>query len=296
LLLFYDKARKKLGVLSSIFIVSKGGFTDLWKFMLILRLIQKSNPKNLSRSFMFSILRKEFNGFLNSLIAYLVIIVFLVLIGLPMWVFSTNVLDMGFADMSALFSPLGVSAPIVFLFLIPAITMRTFAEEKKAGTMELLLTKPLSDTQIILGKYLACWFLAIFALLPTVIYYISIYKLGNPVGNMDSAGVAGSYIGLVLLAAVFTSVGVFASSISDNQIVSFILAFLLSAMLYAGFDGLASLKFWGSLSDFISHLGIIYHYNSLSKGLIDSRNVTYFVSVIVIMLMSTRLVLGSRRW
>ncbi len=245
---------------------------------------------------MFSILRKEFNGFLNSLIAYLVIIVFLVLIGLPMWVFSTNVLDMGFADMSALFSPLGVSAPIVFLFLIPAITMRTFAEEKKAGTMELLLTKPLSDTQIILGKYLACWFLAIFALLPTVIYYISIYKLGNPVGNMDSAGVAGSYIGLVLLAAVFTSVGVFASSISDNQIVSFILAFLLSAMLYAGFDGLASLKFWGSLSDFISHLGIIYHYNSLSKGLIDSRNVTYFVSVIVIMLMSTRLVLGSRRW
>lgn len=245
---------------------------------------------------MWSILRKEFNGYLNSLIAYLVMTVFLVLIGLPMWIFSTNVLDLGFADMSSLFSPLGISAPIVFLFLIPAITMRAFAEEKKSGTMELLLTKPVTDFQIVMGKYLACWFLAVFALLPTLIYYVSVYRLGNPVGNIDSAGVAGSYIGLILLAAVFSAIGVFASAISENQIVAFIVSFLLCGMLYAGFDGLAGLKVWGKFGDFISSLGIIYHYNAMSKGLIDSRNVLYFVSIISATLLATRMVLGSRNW
>lgn len=245
---------------------------------------------------MLSILRKEFNGFLNSLIAYLVITVFLVLIGLPMWVFPTNVLDAGFADMSGLFSPLGISAPIVFLFLIPAITMRSFAEEKKAGTMELLLTKPLTDYQIIVGKYLASWLLALFALLPTLVYYLSIYRLGNPVGNIDSAGVTGSYIGLVLLAAVFCSIGIFSSAISENQIVSFIVAFLLCGMLYAGFDGIAGLLAGNPLGQMVSKLGIIYHYNAMSKGLIDTRNVLYFLSVIAFMLLSTRLVLGSRKW
>lgn len=245
---------------------------------------------------MLSILRKEFNGFLNSLIAYLVITVFLVLIGLPMWVFPSNILDAGFADMSALFSPLGISAPVVFLFLIPAITMRSFAEEKKAGTMELLLTKPLTDYQIIVGKYLASWLLAVFALLPTLVYYLSIYRLGNPVGNIDSAGVTGSYIGLVLLAAVFCSIGIFASAISENQIVSFILAFLLCGMLYAGFDGVAGLLAGNPVGQLVSKLGIIYHYNAMSKGLIDTRNVLYFLSVIAFMLLSTRLVLGSRKW
>lgn len=242
---------------------------------------------------MLSILKKEINSFLNSLVAYIVIMVFLVGTGLFMWVFpETNVLDYGFADMETLF----MVAPYVFLFLIPAITMRSFAEEKKAGTMELLLTKPLTDMQIILGKYFACLLLVIFALLPTLIYYYSVYQLGNPVGNVDSAGVTGSYIGLLFLGGVFTAVGIFASSLTENQIVSFILAVFLCFLLYEGFASLASINVWGSVSRIIDQFGIAYHYSAVSKGLIDSRNVLYFISVISIMLLSTKLVLGSRKW
>jgi ABC-2 type transport system permease protein len=242
---------------------------------------------------MFAILKKEIRSFLNSLIAYIIMVIFLTGMGLFIWVFpTTNVLDYGFADLSTLF----YLAPYVYMFLIPAVTMRTFAEEKKAGTMELLLTRPLTDWDIILGKYLASFLLILFTLIPTLIYYISIYNLGNPAGNVDSAGVFGSYIGLVLLGAVFTAIGIFASSISDNQITSFIVAAFLCFILYAGFSSLTSINAWGELAYFINQLGIDYHYNALSKGLIDSRNVFYFLSVIAIMLMATRLVVGSRRW
>jgi ABC-2 type transport system permease protein len=242
---------------------------------------------------MFSILRKEINSFLNSLIAYIVIGVFLVVTGLYMWFFpQSNVLDYGYADLQPLFS----IAPWVFLFLIPAITMRSFAEERKAGTIELLLTRPLTDLQIILGKYFACLLLVIFALLPTLIYYVSVYFLGEPEGNIDSAGVAGSYIGLVFLAAVFTSIGIFASSISKDQIISFIIAVLLCFIVYTGFDMLASIDVWGKLSYLISYLGIQYHYETISKGLIDSRDVLYFVSVSALMIIATKLVLESRKW
>ena len=242
---------------------------------------------------MFSILRKEINSFLNSLIAYIVIGVFLVVTGLYMWFFpQSNVLDYGYADLQPLFS----IAPWVFLFLIPAITMRSFAEERKAGTIELLLTRPLTDLQIILGKYFACLLLVIFALLPTLIYYVSVYYLGEPEGNIDSAGVAGSYIGLVFLAAVFTSIGIFASSISKDQIISFIIAVLLCFIVYTGFDMLSSIDVWGTLSYFISYLGIQYHYNTISKGLIDTRDVLYFVSVSALMIVATKLVLESRKW
>lgn len=242
---------------------------------------------------MFSILRKEINSFLNSLIAYIVIGVFLVVTGLYMWFFpQSNVLDFGYADLQPLFS----IAPWVFLFLIPAITMRSFAEERKAGTIELLLTRPLTDLQIILGKYFACLLLVIFALLPTLIYYVSVYYLGEPEGNIDSAGVAGSYIGLVFLAAVFTSIGIFASSISKDQIISFIVAVLLCFLVYTGFDMLASIDVWGTFSHFISSLGIQYHYDTISKGLIDSRDVLYFVSVSALMILATKLVLESRKW
>ena len=242
---------------------------------------------------MFPILRKEFNSFLNTLIAYLVISVFLVVTGLYMWVFpESSVLDYGFSDMQTLFS----MAPWIFLFLIPAITMRTFAEEKKAGTLELLLTRPLSDMQIILGKYFACLMLAVLALLPTLVYYYTVYTLGNPLGNVDSAAVAGSYIGLVFLAAVFCAIGLFASSITDNQIISFIIAVFLCFVIYSGFDSIASINGWGTFSYFISQLGVSYHYNSFSKGLIDSRDVLYFLSVIAVMLLATKLVLQSRKW
>jgi ABC-2 type transport system permease protein len=242
---------------------------------------------------MIQILIKELNGFLNSLIAYIVISVFLTGIGLLMWVFpETSVLDYGYADMETLFT-LG---PYVFMFLIPAITMRMFAEEKRAGTIELLLTKPVTDWQIILGKYFSGFLLVIFALIPTLIYYYTIYQLGNPVGNIDTAGIIGSYIGLVLLGGVFTSVGVFSSLITTNQIVSFIIAVFLCFILYTGFESLAAINVWGKASLFLEQMGILYHYRAMSKGLLDTRNLIYFFSVIAIMLMFTKLILGIRRW
>ena len=242
---------------------------------------------------MWQVFSKELNTFLNSLIAYIVISVFLTGIGLLMWVFpDTSVLDYGYADMETLFS----FGPYVFMFLIPAITMRMFAEEKRGGTMELLLTKPLSDWQIIFGKYFSGWVLVCFALLPTLIYYFSVYALGDPPGNLDTAGVIGSYIGLALLGAVFTSVGILASAMSSNQIVSFIIAVFLCFLLYAGFDSLASIDVWGQSSTIFEQLGIVYHYNSMSKGLLDTRDIIYFISVIAVMLLITRIILGSRRW
>lgn len=242
---------------------------------------------------MLAILKKEFNGFLNSLIAYIVMTVFLVAIGMFMWVFpESSVLDYGFADMQTLFN----MAPWVFLFLIPAITMRTFAEEKREGTIELLLTKPISELQLILGKYFAALLLALFALLPTLIYYYTVYELGNPRGNVDSAAVVGSYLGLIFLAGVFAAIGVFSSSISSNQIISFVIAIFLCFIFYTGFDSIASIPAWGSYSYYISQFGIAYHYAAISKGLIDSRNVLYFISVIALMVLATKLVLRSRKW
>jgi ABC-2 type transport system permease protein len=242
---------------------------------------------------MIAILRKEINSFLNSLIAYLAIIVFLIAIGLFMWVFpETSVLNYGFAELETLFS----MAPYIFMFLIPAITMRSFAEEKKTGTIELLLTKPLTDNQIILGKYLATVFLVLVSILPTIIYYFSVYQLGNPVGNVDTAGVIGSYIGLFLLGAVFCSIGIFSSSITDNQILSFIISTFFCFLIYEGFSYIASINVWSAFSYYIEQLGIAYHYQTISKGVIDSKTLLYFVSVIYIMLSATKLVLGSRKW
>ncbi len=242
---------------------------------------------------MIQVLKKELNGFLNSLIGYIVISVFLTGIGLLMWVFpETSVLDYGYADMETLFS-LG---PYVFMFLIPAITMRMFAEEKRAGTMELLLTKPLTDWEIIFGKYFSGFLLVAFALLPTLIYFYTIYHLGNPVGNVDTAGVVGSYIGLLFLGGVFTSVGIFSSLITTNQIVSFIIAVFLCFFIYTGFESLAAINVWGSASLFLEQFGILYHYRAMSKGLIDTRNLIYFLSMISFMLLLTKLILGSRKW
>jgi ABC-2 type transport system permease protein len=240
---------------------------------------------------MIRVFAKEFNSFLNSLIAYIVIGVFLTGIGLLVWVFKdTSVLDYGFADMDTLFS----MGPYVFIFLIPAITMKSFAEEKKLGTMELLLTKPLSDWDIVVGKFLAAFALVLIALAPTLIYYFSIYRLGNPVGNIDTAGVAGSYIGLSLLAMIFCAIGILASSLTTNQIVSFIFAAFLCFIFYTGFDSLSALS--GSWALAIKQLGILNHYEALSKGLIDSRDVIYFLSVAGLMLLGAKTVIGSRQW
>jgi len=240
---------------------------------------------------MVHLLVKEFNSFLNSLIAYVVMGVFLIGVGLLTWVFpETSVLDYGFADLDSLFS----FGPYVLMFLAPAITMRSFAEEKRTGTLELLVTKPLTDWNIVLGKFLASFLLIVFALIPTLVYYYSVSSLGNPVGNIDSAGVAGSYIGLVLLGCVFCAVGIFVSSFSPNQIVSFILSAFLCYILFYGFSSLAGL--WADYAFEVQQAGLLFHYESLSKGLIDSRNVIYFLSVIFLLLLSTKLILGSRRW
>lgn len=242
---------------------------------------------------MIRVLTKEFNSFLNSLIAYVVIGVFLTGMGLLMWVFpETSVLDYGYADMDTLFS-LG---PYVFIFLIPAITMRSFAEERKSGTMELLLTKPLTDWDIVLGKFLACFLLVLFALLPTIIYYFSVSSLGNPVGNIDTPGVIGSYIGLALLAGVFCSVGIVASSITSNQIVAFILAAFLCFLVFSGFESMSTLNVWSSNALLIKQFGILYHYEALSKGLVDSRDVIYFISAGALMLLISKIILSARSW
>jgi ABC-2 type transport system permease protein len=242
---------------------------------------------------MTQIFLKEFNSFLNSLIAYIVIGVFLTAIGLLMWVFPESaVLDYGFADMDTLFS-LG---PFVFIFLVPAITMKSFAEEKKMGTLELLFTKPLSDWQIILGKFFACFALVVLALIPTLIYYASVYQLGNPSGNIDTPGVIGSYVGFALLGGIFCAIGIFASSITPNQIVSFIVSAFLCFLFYSGFESISSLFLQGQLSLGIKQLGILYHYEALSRGLIDSRDVIYFFSVISFLLLLTKTFLSSRTW
>ncbi|MDO7853414.1 gliding motility-associated ABC transporter permease subunit GldF [Hymenobacter convexus] len=241
---------------------------------------------------MLTILQKEFNAFLNSPVAYVVLGVFLIATGLFVWVFpDSSVLDYGYADLQTLFN----LAPWIFLFLIPAITMRTFAEEKKAGTIELLLTRPLTDGQIIGGKYLACFLLALLALIPTLLYYYSVYKLGSPEGNIDSAATVGSYLGLALLAAVFAAIGILASALTRDQIIAFLVAVVGCFLVYSGFDSLASVL-QGSSAYYVSQLGIAAHYRDLSKGLIDSRDLVYFFSVVAVALQATRLALRSRNW
>ena len=241
---------------------------------------------------MLTILQKEFNAFLNSPVAYVVLGVFLIATGLFVWVFpDSSVLDYGYADLQTLFN----LAPWIFLFLIPALTMRTFAEEKKAGTIELLLTRPLTDGQIIGGKYLACLLLALLALVPTLLYYYSVYKLGSPEGNIDSAATVGSYLGLALLAAVFAAIGVLASALTRDQIIAFLVAVVGCFLVYSGFDSLASVL-QGSSAYYVSQLGIAAHYRDLSKGLVDSRDLVYFFSVVALALQATRLALRSRNW
>jgi ABC-2 type transport system permease protein len=242
---------------------------------------------------MLQVLSKEFSSFLNSLIAYVVIGVFLLTIGLLMWVFpDTSVLEYGYADMQTLFS----LAPYVFVFLIPAITMRSFAEEKKAGTMELLFTKPLSDWDIILGKYFSTLLLSLFALLPTLVYYYCLYMLGNPVGNLDTPGIIGSYIGLSMVAAAFCAVGIFASCITPNQIVAFVVGAFLCFLLFSGFDSISALPFWSANALAVKQWGVLFHYESMSRGLIDTRDVIYFFSLVLLVLSVTKLILGSRQW
>jgi len=243
---------------------------------------------------MFTLFVKEIKGFLTSLIGYIVIIVFLLMTGLFLWVFPLefNVLDFGFASLDGLF----LLAPFVFLFLIPAITMRSFADEKKSGTIELLMTQPLTDLQVVLAKYFAGVVLVIISLIPTLIYYFSVYQLGLPKGNLDSGSIWGSYIGLLLLGASFVSVGIFVSSLTDNQIVSFILAVFISFLLYMGFEFIYTFVLSGKTGLIIQSLGLNAHYSSMSRGVIDTRDLVYFISVTVVFILLTKVSLESRKW
>lgn len=231
---------------------------------------------------MVEILKKELNMFFSSLTAYIVIGVFLVVMGLFMWVFPEySVLEYCYATMEQLFS----MAPWIFVFLIPAITMRSLAEETQTGTIEFLITKPVKLSHIILGKYLACVILIAFALLPTLLYYYTIYELGSPKGNLDSGAIWGSYLGLFLLGSLYASIGLFASSLTNNQIVAFMLAAFLCFFSHWGFYYISSLPFFlGSSDDIIQMLGIDYHYNSISRGVIDTRDIIYFLSFIALFL------------
>ncbi len=243
---------------------------------------------------MLSIFRKEINAFFSSLIGYIVIGVFLVITGLTMWVFpDTSLLDYNYATLEQLF---GI-APMIFMFLIPAITMRLFAEEQQTGTIELLTTRPLHDIEIILGKFFAALGLVIFALLPTLLYYYTVHQLGSPPGNLDSGAIMGSYIGLVFLGAVFVAIGLFASSLTANQIVAFVLATFLCFLFFWAFDFLSRIPiFVGKVDDVVQMLGIDYHYQSISRGIIDTRNLIYFLSVITFFVILTRLSLERRKW
>ena len=243
---------------------------------------------------MITLFRKEISSFFSSLIGYIVITVFLLINGLFLWVFPLefNILDFGYASIENLF----MLAPIVFLFLIPAITMRLFADEKKSGTIEILLTQPLTDLEIILAKYFAGLVLVLFSLLPTLIYFFSVYQLGLPPGNIDTGGMWGSYIGLLFLGASFVAIGLFSSSITDNQIVSFIIAIFLCGFLYIGFEFIYSLDLFGNIDLFIKSLGINAHYTSMSRGVIDTRDIIYFLSVIALFIIFTKFSLASRKW
>jgi len=231
-----------------------------------------------------AILKKEFNSFFASPIAYLVIGVFLLINSLFLWVFKDdfNLLNAGFADINPFF----YLTPWVFLFLIPAITMKSFADEFNSGTIEILKTRPLSNWQIVLGKFWASLLLVVVALLPTLIYVYTIYQLGNPMGNLDFGSTIGSYIGLLFLAATYTSIGLFTSTLSKNQIVAFILGVFITFLFFYGFDAISNSFPTQSIS--IKKIGINEHFKSISRGVLDTRDLLYFASVTFFFLFITK--------
>jgi ABC-2 type transport system permease protein len=243
---------------------------------------------------MFSIFRKEISGFFSSLTGYIVIIVFLLINSLFMWVFpgEWNIFDNGYSGLDTLF----FISPWVFLFLVPAVTMRMIAEEKRLGTIELIYSRPITEREIIWGKYLASVLLVLLSLLPGLIYYFSVYMLGDTPGNLDKGSTLGAFIGLFFLASVYASAGIFASSLTDNQVIAFIVSVLICFFLFMGFDSFAYLPGLKKLDEFVIRLGINEHYKSVSRGVLDLKDAVYFISVALIFNEATRLVLLSRKW
>jgi ABC-2 type transport system permease protein len=243
---------------------------------------------------MTAIFLKELQQFFSSLIGYMAIIVFLLVLGLFMFIFpDTSILDFGYATLDSFFS----IAPYIFIFLIPAITMRSFAEEINTGTIELLSTRPVTELQIILGKYFAALLLVLIAIIPTLIYFFTVYSLASPVGNIDVGGILGSYFGLFFLGAVFVAIGIFCSSITSNQIVAFILGVFLCFFIYLAFSYLSQFGIFVGKNDYlVESFGLSAHYDAMGKGVIDTRDVVYFLSIISAFILFTRTALSARRW
>ncbi len=223
---------------------------------------------------------KEIRSFLSSIIGYIFILIYLIASGLFHWIISydTNLLESSETDLIPFFN----LSPMIFLILIPAITMRSIAEERRTGTIELLFTRPISDLQILLAKYFASVTLLVIALIPTLVYYISMYNLGNPVGIIDTGATITSYIGLILLGATFVSIGIFASSITNSQIVAFILGMFLCWIFFSGLTLIGSFNLMGSFDSVLQYCGMSSHYDSIKKGVIDSSDIVYFISIITL--------------
>jgi ABC-2 type transport system permease protein len=243
---------------------------------------------------MFAIFSKEIKQFFSSLIGYIAVGVFLALVGFLVW-FSpdTNILDSGYATMDYFFS----IAPFILMLLIPAVTMRSFSEEIQTGTIELLSTKPITDIAVIMGKFMAALALVAIAILPTVIYFYTIWQLASPVGNVDTGGTLGSYFGLLFLSAVFISVCLFTSSLTRSQIVAFLGGVAICFVIFYGIEGISKLGSLYAHNDYtVEQLGLYAHYQSMGRGILDTRDVVYFLSVITLFTMLTRVSLASRRW
>jgi len=243
---------------------------------------------------MFAIFRKEITEFFSSITGYIVIIVFLLINSLFMWVLPSeyNVLESGYAGLDTLF----FLSPWVFLFLVPAVTMKSIAEEKRLGTIELIYSKPISERDIVWGKFFASVVLVLLSLLPCAIYYISIYVLGEVPGNLDKGGTMGAFIGLFFLASTYASAGIFSSALTDNQVVAFILGVVICLFLYMGFDALAYMPGLKSIDEKVLNLGINEHFTSMGRGVIDIKDALYFVALASIFNEATHLVLVSRKW
>ncbi|MFN5217829.1 MAG: gliding motility-associated ABC transporter permease subunit GldF [Sphingomonadales bacterium] len=242
---------------------------------------------------MWTVYKKEIRSFLSSLIAYVVMLVFLGATGLFMWVIKgNNIFDLGLASMQVMFE----MAPYIFIFLISAITMRSFSEEKRLGTIETLTTRPLSDLGIIMGKYLACVTLLLIALLPTLIYYYSVSQLGNPAGNIDTGAMWGSYLGLVFLGMAYTAMGIFSSAVSDNQIVALIMSMALGFFFYVVLGMMGDIAALDAIGKSLEWFSLEYHYDSISRGVLDTRDMLYMLSFSALFIGLTKTVFESRKW
>ena len=226
---------------------------------------------------------KEIKSFFGSMMGYLVVAVFLLLNGLFLWVMdgSYNILKSGYNDLTPFFK----LAPWVLLLLVPAVTMKSFSEERKQGTLELLFTKPLSIWQIVFGKFLGTFVLILLALIPTLIYVFLLNPYGNPPGNLDFGSIIGAYLGLFFLIASYTAIGVFASTLSENQIVAFLLAIIFCFLLFVGFDELTALLKLTHNS--VEKWGMNYHFESISRGVLDTRDFIYFLSLTLVFMAAT---------